>query len=257
MFNVLKSAWWPSKKLSVVMSKVWQRVKNLNGRHEHKQEQFVSQGPSPWGIGVPHPSSILVSVCKQVFPGGRGELLTYKKFIPPLSSHPMINSLSFRASINFISVQFRCSVLSNSLRPHGLQHARPPCPSPTPGVYSNPCPLSRWCHPTTSSSVIPFCSCPQSFPASESFPISQLFASGGQSIGVSATASVLPMNTHDWSPLEWTGWISLQSKGLSRVYSNTTVQKFQKSVEKVTQRKIVKNLSLLAPKLRYLPRKVR
>ena len=104
---------------------------------------------------------------------------------------------------------------------------RPPCPSPTPGVYSNSCPLSRWCHPAISSSVVPFSSCPQSFPASGSFPMSQLFAWGGQSIGVSASASVLPMNTQDWSPSGWTGWISLQSKGLSRVFSNTTVQKYQ------------------------------
>ena len=123
------------------------------------------------------------------------------------------------------SVPFRHSVVSNSLRPHELQHARPPCPSPTHGVHSNSCPSSRWCHPAISSSVIPFSYCPQSIPASESFPIGQLFAWGGQSIGVSASASVLPMNTQDWSPLEWTGWISLQSKGLSRVFSNTTVQK--------------------------------
>ena len=104
--------------------------------------------------------------------------------------------------------------MSDSLRPHELQHARPPCPSPTPGVYSNSCPLSQRCHPTISSSVVPFSSCPQSFPASGSFPMSQLFSSGGQSIGVSASTSVLPMNTQDWSPLGWTGWISLQSKGI-------------------------------------------
>ena len=126
-----------------------------------------------------------------------------------------------------LSVQFSCSVISASLRPHELQHDRPPCPSPTPGVYSNSCTLSRWCHPTSSSSVIPFSSYPQSFPASRSFQISQLFAPGGQSIGVSASTSVLPMNTQDWSPLGWTGWISLQSKGLSRVFSNTPVQKHQ------------------------------
>ena len=106
-------------------------------------------------------------------------------------------------------------------------NARLSCPSPTPGVYSNPCPLSRWCHPTISSSVVPFSSCVQAFPASGSFQTSQLFASGGQSIGVSASASVLPMNTQDWFPLGWTGWISLQSKGLSRVFSNTTTQKHQ------------------------------
>ena len=114
-----------------------------------------------------------------------------------------------------------------TLRPHEPKHSRPPCPSPTPRVYPNPCPLSRWCHPAISSSVIPFSSCPQSFPASESFQMSQLFISGGRSIAVSASTSVLPMNTQDWSPLGWTGWISLQSKGLARVFSNTTVQKHQ------------------------------
>ena len=127
---------------------------------------------------------------------------------------------------HFSSVQFSNSVVSDSLRSHGLQHARPLCPSPTPGVYSNSCPLSQWCHPAISSSVVPF-SCLQSFPASGSFQMSQLFASGGQSIGVSALVSVLPMNIQDWFSLEWTGWISLQSKGLSRVFSNTTVQKHQ------------------------------
>ena len=121
--------------------------------------------------------------------------------------------------------QFSHSVVSDSLRPHGLQHTRPPCPSPTPGVYSNSCPLSQWCHPTISSSVIPFSSHLQSFPASGSFQMSQLFASGGQRIGVSALASVLPMNIQDYSPLGWTGLVSLLSKGLSRVFSNTTVQK--------------------------------
>ena len=120
-------------------------------------------------------------------------------------------------SFQFSSVQFRYSVVSDSLRPHESQHTRLPCPSPTPGVDSNSCPSSWWCHPAISSSVVPFSSCPQSFPASGSFPISQLFAWGGQSIGVSASASVLPMNIQDWSPLGWTVWISLQSKGLSRV----------------------------------------
>ena len=115
------------------------------------------------------------------------------------------------------SVQFSRSVVSNSLWPHELQHARPPCPSSTLGVYPNSCPLSWWCHPTISSSVVPFSSRPQSFPASGSFQMSQLFTSGGQSIGVSASTLVLTMNTQDWSPLGWTGWISLQSKGLSRV----------------------------------------
>ena len=125
------------------------------------------------------------------------------------------------------SVQFSRSVVSNSLRPHGLQHTRPPCPSPTPGAYSDSCPLSRWCHPTTSSFVIPYSSHLQSFLASGSFQMSQFFVSDGQSIGASASASVLPVNIQDWFPLGWTGWISLQSKGLSRVFSNTTVQKHQ------------------------------
>jgi len=122
------------------------------------------------------------------------------------------------------SVQFSRSVVSDSLRPQESQHARPPCPSPTPWVHSNSHPSSRWCHPAISSSVVPFSSCPQSLPASESFPMSQLFAWGGQSTGVLALASFLPKNTQGWSPLEWTGWISLQSKGLSRVFSNTTFQ---------------------------------
>ena len=126
-----------------------------------------------------------------------------------------------------VSVQFSHSVMSDSLRPHESQHARPPCPSPTPGVHSDSRPSSQWCHPVISSSVVPFSSCPQSLPASDSFPMSQLFAWGGQSTGVSALVSVLPKNTQDWSPLEWTGWISLQPKGLSRVFSNTTVQKHQ------------------------------
>ena len=139
----------------------------------------------------------------------------------------------------FSSVPLSHSVVSDSFRLHEPQHARPPCPSPTPRVHPNPCPSCRWCHPTISSSVVPFSSCPQSCPASGSFQTSQLFTTGGQSIGVSASmkvsfetsnevsASVLPMNTQDWSPLRWTGWISLQSKGLSRVFSNTTVQKHQ------------------------------
>ena len=124
----------------------------------------------------------------------------------------------------FSSVQFSCSVMSDSLWPHEPQHARFPCPSPTPRAYPNLCLLSRWCHPATSSSVVPFSSCHQSLPASGIFPMSQLFTWGGQSTGVSALASYLPKNTQDWSPLEW---LSLQSKGLSRVFSNTTVQKHQ------------------------------
>ena len=117
--------------------------------------------------------------------------------------------------------------MSDSLWPHGLQHTRPPCPSPTPGVHSNSCALSQWCHPTITSSLVSFSSCLQSFPASESFQMSQFFASGGQSIGVSASTLVLPMNIQDWFPLGWTGWISLLSKGLSTVFSNATVQKHQ------------------------------
>ena len=130
----------------------------------------------------------------------------------------------------FSSVQFSHSVMSNSFWPHEPQHARPPCPSPTPGVHPNPCPLSWWCHPTISSSIVPFSSCPQSFPASGSFQMSQLFTSGGQSIGVSASTSVLPMNTQDWSPLGWTGWISLQSKGLSESFPAPQFKSINSSV---------------------------
>ena len=139
---------------------------------------------------------------------------------PPFS---WFHAFQFHA---FHAIPFSHSVMSDSLRPHGLQHDRPPCPSPTPRVYPNSCLLSRWCHPTISSSVVPF-SCPQSFPASGSFQMNQLLASGSQSIGVSASASVLPMNTQDWSSIGWIGWLSLQPKGLSRVFSNTTVQKHQ------------------------------
>ena len=132
-----------------------------------------------------------------------------------------------QSDIRIPSVQSSYSVVSNSLRPHGPQHARPPCPSPTPGVYPNSHRSHQWCHPTISFSVVPFSSCPQSFPASRSFQMSQFFASGGQSIGVSASASVIPMNIQDWFPLGWTGWISSQSKELSRVVSNTKVQNYQ------------------------------
>ena len=127
----------------------------------------------------------------------------------------------------FSSVQFSCSVLSDSLWPHESKHTRPPCPSPTPGVYPYSCSLSRWCHPGISSSVVPFSSCPQSLPASGSFPMSQLFTWGSQSTGVSASASFPPKKSQGWSPSEWTGWISLQSKGFSRVFCNTAVQKHQ------------------------------
>ena len=139
----------------------------------------------------------------------------------------LLQELVYDVSLIIGSVQFSCSVMSDSLWPHEPQRSRPPCPSPTPGVYPNSCTLSRWCHPTNSSSVIPFSSYPQSFLAPGFFKMSQLFASGGQSIGVSASTSILPMNTQDWSPLAWTGWISSQSKGLSKVFCNTTVQKHQ------------------------------
>ena len=142
------------------------------------------------------------------------------KFQSKLSSHfGLVHSVQ--------SVQLSHSVVFDSLWPHRLQHTRPPCPAPTARVYSNSCPLSQWSHPTISSSIVPFSSRLQSFPASGSFQMSQLFESGGQRIGVSASASVLPMNIQDWFPLGWTGWISLQSKGPSRVFSNTTVQKHQ------------------------------
>ena len=144
------------------------------------------------------------------------------------TSHgPVTHRMWLDCSMRFSSAQFSRSVMSDSLQPHGLQHAQSPCPSPTSGVYSNSCPLSQWCHPTISSCVIPFSSHLQSFPASGSFQMSQLFASCGQSIGASASASVLQMNIQDWFLLGWTGWISLQSKGFSRVFSNTTVQKHQ------------------------------
>ena len=133
----------------------------------------------------------------------------------------------FSNEMYFSSVQFSHSVVSDSLRPHELQHTRLPCPLPTLGVHSDSRPSSQWCHPAISSSVVPFSSYPQSLPASETFPMSQLFSWGGQSPGVSALASVLPKKCQGWSPSEWTGWISLQSKGLSRVFSNTTVQKHQ------------------------------
>ena len=152
------------------------------------------------------------------------------------TSHRLLSLLAisisqFLMSVSRLSaVQFSRSVMYDSLQPHKSQHARPPCHSPTPGLYSNSCPLSWWCHPAISSSVVPFCSCLQSLPASGSFPMGQFFSSGGRSIGASASTSVLPMNTQDWSPLGWTGWISLKCKGLSGVFSNTTVQKHHSSV---------------------------
>ena len=152
-----------------------------------------------------------------------GTVMDLSKGTQKENRNRFLNMLFLRFSVQFSSVAQ--SYLT--LQPHGLQHARPPCPSPTPRIYPNSCPLSRWCHPTISSSVIPFSSSLQSFPASGSFPRTQFFASGGQNIRVSASISVLPMNIQDWSALGWTGWISLQSKGLSKVFSNTTVQKHQ------------------------------
>ena len=155
----------------------------------------------------------------------------------PLHKDVFSNGLNWRILVmvhevpslpsSMISVQFSHSVTFNSLRPHGLQHARLPCPSPTPGACSNSCPLSQWCHSTISSSIVPFSSCLQSFPASGSFQMSQFFITVSQRIGISASASVLPMNIQDWFPLGLTGWISLQSMGFWRVFSNTTVQKHQ------------------------------
>ena len=155
--------------------------------------------------------------------------------LPSFRTQPLANTLKekkpwsrhearWAVVLVFHSVQFSHSVIFDSLRCHESQHTRPPCPSSTPRVHPNSCAWSQWCHPAITSSVVPFSSCPQCLPASESFPMSQLFTWGGQSIGVSASALLLPKNTQDWSPSEWTGWISLQSKGLSRVFSNTTVQ---------------------------------
>ena len=178
--------------------------------------------------------TFLKSLSKSLLHGNDWDPLFNITTCPHTLSPSLIQLMSLFPEITLLlnhlkshSAQFSRSVMSDSLWPHGLQHARPPCPSPTPGVYSNSRSLSRWCHPTISISVVPFSFCLQSFPASGSFQMSQFFESGGQSIGVSASASVLPMNIQDWFPLGWTGWISLLSKGLSRVFSSTTVQKNQ------------------------------
>ena len=166
----------------------------------------------PWNVAFQPPLSMGFSMQKYwsglPFPTPKSVILVYKM-----------------TNVSMLHYQFSHPVVSDSLWPHGLQHTRLSCPSPTPGVYSNSCPSSQWCHPTISSSIAPF-SCLQFFPASGSFPTSQIFSSGGRSIGVSAS-SVLPMNIQDWFPLGWTGWISLQSKRFSRIFSNTTVQKYQ------------------------------
>ena len=176
-------------------------------------------------------NAIAIYFCVSIWPLGRfvkrREVVSYPLILSFKDFNIYLVQCEDNATILKATVQFSCLVVLDSLQPHGLQHAGFPCPSPTPRTCSNSCPLSRWCHRTISSSVVLFSSFPQSFPASESFQMSQFFTSGGQSIGVSASASVLPMNIQDWFPLECTGWISLQSKGLSRVFSNTTVQKHQ------------------------------
>ena len=191
--------------------------KKRNKQKNPKQNRLII--PSAW-------SKLWI---QQITYVSTNDLLVYCLHLSVTASYTSYTLVTPEIVLNNVqSVQFSRSFVSDSLRPHESQHARPPCPSQTPGIYSNSCPSSRWCHPVILSSVDPFSSCPQSLPASGSFPMSQLFAWGGQSIGVSASASVLPVNTQDWSPLGWTGWISLQSKGgLSRVFPNTTVQKHQ------------------------------
>ena len=170
---------------------------------------------------------LLEENCPIIKEEGRGCIYVVNNHCPPKAIFTSDIWTMVPSMTTPLSVQFSRSVVSNSLRPHESQHARPPCPSPTLRVHPNSRPSSRWCHPAMSSSIAPFSSCPPSLPASGFFPMSQIFTWGGQSIGVSASASVLPLNTQDWCPLGWTGWISLQSKGFSRVFSNTTVQKHQ------------------------------
>ena len=204
----------------------------FNSLHDSTPITLVSMlwRPYPWFVSAIKLSPWLIHLPETFFPRKSTYLTSsssnlYSSVISSIkkwqSEH---NSLP---CFTFPSVQFSRSVVSDSLWPHELQHARPPCRSPTPRVHSNSCPSSRWCHPAISSSVVPFSSCPQSLPASDSLPMSQLFPWGGQSTGASALASFFPKNTQGWSPSEWTGWISLQSKGLSRVFSKTTVQKHQ------------------------------
>ena len=197
------------------VARSWTRLKPLSGSgSSRKSAAFTDHGGNPNSARGKRLTVFLVVLHMQF------DLLFL--FNKNIIKHQLIPCPTPSRKNN--SVQFSCSVLSYPLRPHGLQHARPPCPSPTPGVYSNWCPLSQWFHPAISPSVVSS-SHLQSFPAPVSFQMSQSFTSGGQSIGVSVSASVLPMNTQDWSPLGWTGWISSQSKGLSRVFSNTTVWK--------------------------------
>ena len=212
---------WRKYKL---LKNMWQKVtferKTFYWRISSVQFSHSVVSDSLW----PHESQHARPPCLSATPGVHPNSCALSQWCHPAISSSVV-PLSF-CPHQFSSVQFSRSVMSDSLQPHELQHARLPCPSWTPGVHSNSRPSSRWCHPAISSSVVPFSSCPQSLPASESFPMSQLFA-WGQSTGVSALASFLPKKSQDWSSLGWTGWISLQSKGLSRVFSNTTVQKHQ------------------------------
>ena len=191
----------------------------MNQLYSNKNELYLENNQEVFRLGsIPLKTISCLNKWKYPVVFIELEIVSLGFSLPPLNS---------TEGLQFSSVQFSHSVMSDSLRPHESQHARPPCPSQTLGVYSDSCPLSRWCHPAISSSVVPFSSCPQSLQASGSFPMNQLFTWGGQSIGLSAAASVLPVNTQDLSPLGWTGWISLQSKGLSRIFSNTIAQKHQ------------------------------
>ena len=217
--GTLRHCWWECKLVQPLWRTVWSFLSKL------KIELWYNGAIPLLGIYL-EKTLIWKGICTPIFMAALFTIArTWKRLKCP-STKGWIKNIWYIYTVEY-TVQFSCSALSDSLRPHELQHTRPPCPSPTPGVYSNSCPSSRWCHPAISSSVVPVSSCPQSLPASGSFPMSQLFAWGGQRTGVSASASVLPMNTQDLSPLGWTGWISLQSKGLSRVFSNTTVQKHQ------------------------------
>ena len=217
-------SWWWTGEPGVLQSMGSQRV-----GHEWATELN-------WTQQLPWPSLGSKGQFKQLLYQGREEMQeqgrsSQETIVQPWGKDVIPQEINITVSlssyIKFSSVQFSRSVVSHSLRPHELQHARPPCPSPTAGLHSDSRPSSQWCHPAISSSVIPFCSCLQSLPASECFPMNQLFTWGGQSTGVSALASFLPKKSQDWSPSEWTGWIFLQYKGLSRVFSNTTVQKHQ------------------------------
>ena len=218
--GTLLHCWWECKLIQPLWKTVWSVLKKLGIEPLY--------GPAIPLLGIyPEESKIERDTCIPLFIAALFAIARTLKQQRFPSTDEWMKKLWYISTMEY-TVQFSSVAQScPTLRPHESQHARPPCPSPTPGVYPNSCPLSQWCHPAISSSIVPFSSCPQSFPASGSFPMSQLFAWGGQSIAVSASASVLPMNTQDWSFLGWTDWISLQSKGLSRVFSNTTVQKHQ------------------------------